>query len=228
MSMFTGGSEWRTGPRNRRRRATRGHRGRLRRRPRLHPVPRGRRSGLRVLEGVRRGARPRRRGHHRTRTPVLGADRGGVDHSGALVRALDAGMTPDRFFAFAEEVDVEAPLVCMTYYNLIYQYGGGGRGAPRMRAVKPRAPAPVPSSSAPLRPASKGSSSSPTSRPRRPTPARGVRRVRARLGLHRRAHHGRRPARSDHGQGVRLRLRAGAPRDHRRAQRRPTRPRSRA
>ncbi|WP_435097946.1 tryptophan synthase subunit alpha [Halorubrum sp. N11] len=42
---------------------------------------------------------------------------------GALVRALDAGMTPDRFFAFAEEADVEAPLVCMTYYNLIYQYG---------------------------------------------------------------------------------------------------------
>lgn len=43
---------------------------------------------------------------------------------GALVRALDGGMTPDRFFAFAEELDVEAPLVCMTYYNLIYQYGG--------------------------------------------------------------------------------------------------------
>ncbi|MFC7187205.1 tryptophan synthase subunit alpha [Halorubrum yunnanense] len=42
---------------------------------------------------------------------------------GALVRSLDAGMTPDRFFAFAEEVDVDAPLVCMTYYNLIYQYG---------------------------------------------------------------------------------------------------------
>ena len=48
---------------------------------------------------------------------------------GALVRALDAGMTPDRFFAFAEEVDVEAPLVCMTYYNLIYQYGGEARSA---------------------------------------------------------------------------------------------------
>ncbi|GAB7008345.1 tryptophan synthase subunit alpha [Halorubrum trueperi] len=44
---------------------------------------------------------------------------------GALVRSLDAGMTPDRFFAFAEEVNVEAPLVCMTYYNLIYQYGSG-------------------------------------------------------------------------------------------------------
>lgn len=43
---------------------------------------------------------------------------------GALVRSLDGGMTPDRFFAFAEELDVEAPLVCMTYYNLIYQYGG--------------------------------------------------------------------------------------------------------
>ncbi|QKY18197.1 tryptophan synthase subunit alpha [Halorubrum sp. CBA1229] len=42
---------------------------------------------------------------------------------GALVRSLDAGMTPDQFFAFAEELEVEAPLVCMTYYNLIYQYG---------------------------------------------------------------------------------------------------------
>ena len=42
---------------------------------------------------------------------------------GALVRSLDGGMTPDRFFEFAEELDVDAPLVCMTYYNLIYQYG---------------------------------------------------------------------------------------------------------
>jgi tryptophan synthase alpha chain len=41
----------------------------------------------------------------------------------ALVRSLDAGMTPERFFAFAEEVEVDAALVCMTYYNLIYQYG---------------------------------------------------------------------------------------------------------
>ncbi|MFW6000323.1 MAG: tryptophan synthase subunit alpha, partial [Halorubrum sp.] len=37
--------------------------------------------------------------------------------------SLDAGMTPERFFAFAEELDVDAALVCMTYYNLIYQYG---------------------------------------------------------------------------------------------------------
>ena len=43
----------------------------------------------------------------------------------ALVRSLDAGMTPDRFFAFAEDLDVDAALVCMTYYNLIYQYGKG-------------------------------------------------------------------------------------------------------
>ncbi len=42
---------------------------------------------------------------------------------GAVVRALDGGMTPDRFFEFVETLDVDAPLVCMTYYNLIYQYG---------------------------------------------------------------------------------------------------------
>ncbi|CCQ33233.1 Tryptophan synthase alpha chain protein [Halorhabdus tiamatea SARL4B] len=41
----------------------------------------------------------------------------------AIVRSLSAGITPDRFFAFVEELDVEIPLVCMTYYNLIYQYG---------------------------------------------------------------------------------------------------------
>ncbi|AUX08141.1 tryptophan synthase alpha chain [Halalkaliarchaeum desulfuricum] len=42
---------------------------------------------------------------------------------GAIVRALEAGMTPERFFAFVEDLDVDVPLVCMTYYNLIYQYG---------------------------------------------------------------------------------------------------------
>lgn len=44
---------------------------------------------------------------------------------GAVVRSLEGGMTPDRFFAFVEDLDVDAPLVCMTYYNLIYQYGDG-------------------------------------------------------------------------------------------------------
>ena len=42
---------------------------------------------------------------------------------GAVVRALEAGMTPDRFFEFVADLDVDVPLVCMTYYNLIYQYG---------------------------------------------------------------------------------------------------------
>ena len=41
----------------------------------------------------------------------------------AVVRALENGMTPERFFEFVEDLDVSAPLVCMTYYNLIYQYG---------------------------------------------------------------------------------------------------------
>ncbi|WP_135820524.1 tryptophan synthase subunit alpha [Halostella litorea] len=44
---------------------------------------------------------------------------------GAVTRALDAGMTPDRYFEFVEELDVDVPLVCMTYYNLIYQYTAG-------------------------------------------------------------------------------------------------------
>jgi tryptophan synthase alpha chain len=41
----------------------------------------------------------------------------------AVVRSLEGGMTPDRFFEFVEALDVEVPLVCMTYYNLIYRYG---------------------------------------------------------------------------------------------------------
>ncbi|RLM94457.1 tryptophan synthase subunit alpha [Halobellus sp. Atlit-38R] len=41
----------------------------------------------------------------------------------AVVRALEGGMTPDRFFQFVDDLDVDVPLVCMTYYNLIYQYG---------------------------------------------------------------------------------------------------------
>ncbi|MCU4801042.1 tryptophan synthase subunit alpha [Halobacteria archaeon HArc-gm2] len=41
----------------------------------------------------------------------------------AVVRSLEAGMTPERFFEFVEDLDVDVPLVCMTYYNLIYQYG---------------------------------------------------------------------------------------------------------
>jgi len=41
----------------------------------------------------------------------------------AVVRSLSGGMTPTRFFDAVETLDVDAPLVCMTYYNLIYQFG---------------------------------------------------------------------------------------------------------
>jgi tryptophan synthase alpha chain len=46
----------------------------------------------------------------------------------AIVRSLDAGMTPARFFEFVGDLDVEVPLACMTYYNLIYQYGPDEQG----------------------------------------------------------------------------------------------------
>jgi len=57
----------------------------------------------------------------------------------AIVRSLESGMTPDRFFAFVEDLDVEVPLVCMTYYNLIYQYEPGDGGTPGPRAFVERA-----------------------------------------------------------------------------------------
>ena len=46
----------------------------------------------------------------------------------AIRRALDAGMTPDRYFDLVAELreEIDVPLVCMTYYNLIYQYDSGG------------------------------------------------------------------------------------------------------
>lgn len=46
----------------------------------------------------------------------------------AVVRSLEGGMTPERFFEFVEDLDVDVPLVCMTYYNLIYRYGADGAG----------------------------------------------------------------------------------------------------
>lgn len=53
----------------------------------------------------------------------------------ATVRSLEAGMTPERFFEFVTDLDVEVPLVCMTYYNLIYQYGQEPGPAPFVRAA---------------------------------------------------------------------------------------------
>lgn len=38
-------------------------------------------------------------------------------------RALRGGMNPDRYFELAESLEVDAALVCMTYYNLIFKRG---------------------------------------------------------------------------------------------------------
>ena len=41
----------------------------------------------------------------------------------AIVRALEAGMTPARYLELVRTLSVDAPIVCMTYYNLLAQYG---------------------------------------------------------------------------------------------------------
>lgn len=41
----------------------------------------------------------------------------------ASERALAAGMNPDRYFELVASLDVDVPLVCMTYYNLVFQRG---------------------------------------------------------------------------------------------------------
>jgi tryptophan synthase alpha chain len=41
----------------------------------------------------------------------------------AIVRSLQGGMTVERYFEFVADLDVDVPLVCMTYYNLVYQFG---------------------------------------------------------------------------------------------------------
>jgi len=41
----------------------------------------------------------------------------------AVARSLEGGMTPPRFFEFVDTLDVDVPLVAMTYYNLICQFG---------------------------------------------------------------------------------------------------------
>ncbi|MCD6146246.1 MAG: tryptophan synthase subunit alpha [Methanosarcinales archaeon] len=41
----------------------------------------------------------------------------------SIERALDSGMTPDIFFELAGSLDVDVPLVVMTYYNIIFKRG---------------------------------------------------------------------------------------------------------
>lgn len=53
----------------------------------------------------------------------------------AVRRALDAGMTPDRYLDLVADLDVDVPLVCMTYFNLIYQYGDERGIDPFVRAA---------------------------------------------------------------------------------------------
>lgn len=44
----------------------------------------------------------------------------------AITRALDAGVTPRDFFSEFASFDADVPLVVMTYYNLIHQFGEAG------------------------------------------------------------------------------------------------------
>ena len=41
----------------------------------------------------------------------------------AINRSLEAGMTPRKFFGLVSEMDHGVPIVVMTYYNIVYQYG---------------------------------------------------------------------------------------------------------
>ena len=41
----------------------------------------------------------------------------------AINRALEAGMTPRKFFELVSMMDCEVPIVVMTYYNIVHQYG---------------------------------------------------------------------------------------------------------
>lgn len=51
----------------------------------------------------------------------------------AIVRSLEGGMTPERYFDLVADLDAEVPIICMTYYNLIYQYGSEEGPAPFVR-----------------------------------------------------------------------------------------------
>ena len=41
----------------------------------------------------------------------------------AINRALEAGTTPEGFFELVDDLETEAPLLVMTYYNMILQFG---------------------------------------------------------------------------------------------------------
>ena len=47
----------------------------------------------------------------------------GTTIQNAIKRALDAGMTPEAYLDLVASLDVDVPIVCMTYYNLLFRYG---------------------------------------------------------------------------------------------------------
>ena len=51
----------------------------------------------------------------------------------AIVRSLEGGMTPGAYFGIVDDLDVDVPIVCMTYYNLIYRYGSDPGPEPFVR-----------------------------------------------------------------------------------------------
>jgi len=57
----------------------------------------------------------------------------------AVVRSLAAGMTPERYFEFVADLDVDVPIVCMTYYNLVAQFTHPETGERGPRAFAERA-----------------------------------------------------------------------------------------
>ncbi|NKE37946.1 tryptophan synthase subunit alpha [Natronococcus sp. JC468] len=57
----------------------------------------------------------------------------------AINRALEAGTTPEGFFELVDDLETEAPLLVMTYYNMLLQYGPGeAQRASEGDAAKPR------------------------------------------------------------------------------------------
>jgi tryptophan synthase alpha chain len=47
----------------------------------------------------------------------------GLTIQAAGLRALAAGMSIQRYFDLIKDLDVQVPLVCMTYYNPVFRYG---------------------------------------------------------------------------------------------------------
>ncbi|ELZ11306.1 tryptophan synthase subunit alpha [Natrinema thermotolerans] len=59
----------------------------------------------------------------------------------AINRALAAGTTPEGFFELVDDLETEAPLLVMTYYNMILQYGDSEapRASEEASGQRPRA-----------------------------------------------------------------------------------------